>query len=382
MPPRARQPLAARDGRQPTPPPGQGYQRPSGQPPQLVPVQQQPQDFAQPRTQQPQMQQPQMQQQGLQSDQMRPVPSYQEPKKRGGRTALIILGAIALFIVFGAGGYYVGTLDRDEVSTDGDAVATPTTSLEAPAEESFAGDGQDNGSVDDSATDAAADDPTLADDAAAPGATTDDAMEDDATSEAEAGDGDEAQVVTVPDDSDASSGTDGVAPRRATLRNGMVYLEGAMPSREIADLAVAKAAAVVGPENVVDEYVIDPSVPFDPTEKAPIYVEEVILFEFNSDKIAEPFKPLLDLGVALMLQNPQGTLTVTTRTDAVGSEEVNLRVATDRAKSIRKYMIDKGVPEGQIKLDPRGEEGASEGDDETVAARQRRAEFLVENILE
>ncbi len=287
-----------------------------------------------------------------------------------------MLGAIALFLLFGAGGYYVGTIGRGETTTGGEAATTsaPAAPTSQAAADSASG-------LDEEITDSAAVDATVVDSGDDSSVIAeDDAMVDDAATGSESDD--DAEVVTVPDADDSSNPNGGVAPRRATLRNGLVYLEGTMPTREIADLAVGKAAAVVGPDRVVDEYVIDPSVPFDPAEKAPIYVEEVVLFEFNSDQIAEPFKPLLDLGVSLMIQNPQGTLTVTTHTDAVGSEEINLEVATDRAESIKRYMTAKGVPESQIVLDPRGEEDASEVDDESVAAQQRRAEFLVENILE
>lgn len=170
--------------------------------------------------------------------------------------------------------------------------------------------------------------------------------------------------------------------RTAVLRGGTVYLQGRVPSQEIIDAIVERAAAVIGPENVVVEYEIDPTVPFDPGESTPLYVEDVVLFPFNSSEVDPRFYPLLDLGVMLLSQNPQATITVVTRTDAVGSEEVNLEMATKRAESIIEYWVGKGIDREQIIADPRGEELATENADEAQAAQERRAEFIITGFLE
>jgi len=192
--------------------------------------------------------------------------------------------------------------------------------------------------------------------------------------------------TTSDDDEDDDSATDDTtegdaSARTAVFRQGKLFLGGAVPSQEIADAIVAKAQAVVGPDNVVADYDIDPEVDFDPGESTPLFVEDVVLFQFNSVSIDPPFLPILDLGVLLLRQNPQATVTVVTTTDAVGSEETNLEVATQRATAVLEYWVSKGVDPSQVVLDPRGEEGASESDDEQTAATQRRAQFILTNIL-
>ena len=47
--------------------------------------------------------------------------------------------------------------------------------------------------------------------------------------------------------------------RGAVYKDGQLILQGAVPNREVADAFIAKAAEVIGPDNVVDNYVIDPS---------------------------------------------------------------------------------------------------------------------------
>jgi outer membrane protein OmpA-like peptidoglycan-associated protein len=168
--------------------------------------------------------------------------------------------------------------------------------------------------------------------------------------------------------------------RHAVFEGGKVYLRGRVPSEEISTTIETRAAAVVGPENVVNEYEIDPSVPV--SVAAPLYVEDVVLFGFNSIYIEPAFLPILDLGTLLLVQNPNVTITVVTRTDAIGSEASNLEVARLRAQAVINYWLGKGIDASRLIADPRGEEGASEDDDAETAARRRRAEFIISGLLD
>ena len=173
---------------------------------------------------------------------------------------------------------------------------------------------------------------------------------------------------------------DGDGPvRQAVFRGGQVFLQGFVPSAEVGEEIQRRVEAVVGPGNVFNEYEVDPSA--DLAASAPLFVEDVVLFEFNSVEVNPAFLPILDLGTLLLRQNPQASVTIVTRTDAAGTEETNLRVSTERAESVRDYWVDQGVDPAQIQLDPRGEEGASEDDDEQTAALQRRAEFVINDLL-
>lgn len=317
------------------------------------------------------------------------APTMTEPvetTRRRSRLRPLLLGLLGLGILAAAAaiGYAVA-------SNDGDATeATGTTGTDTDAEA--------DGETDPAAPAADAD---TADDAEGETATETGAegtSGEDGTTE----DGTETVTVDVDEDADAegdadaetdgaasgdAAGDDGDAPlndgdRQAVFRGGKVYLSGAVPSEEIGAAIVAKAEAVVGPGNVINEYTIDPSTTIEPGSSAPLYVEDVVLFEFNSVEVATPFLPILDLGTLLLRQNPQASVTVVTRTDAVGSEEVNLEVARRRAQAVINYWLGQGVNPDQIVADPRGEEGASEDDDAETAARQRRAEFIITGLLD
>lgn len=318
-----------------------------------------------------------------------PQPANQdEPhRRRPWAVALLALFGVLALLAMGGIGYLLANSDDDDTTaatgdqTDAAADVEGEDGDSRLGSEELATDGE---AVD--ADGAGGDSDTAADSGSTEG---DAAGEDDA-----AADGEDTVTVEVDGDDAADSdgatdgedgATDGEEPefeRQAVVRGGQVFLSGRVPNEEVGKAIEAKAAAVVGPDNVFNEYVIDPSVVIEEGDSGPVYIEEVVLFEFNSVAIASPFVELLDLGTLLMRQNPQATITVVTRTDSVGSEAVNLAVSRDRAESIRNYWLKNGVDDDQIILDPRGEELASDDDDEQTAALNRRAEFIITGLLD
>jgi outer membrane protein OmpA-like peptidoglycan-associated protein len=304
-----------------------------------------------------------------------PADSVGDGGRRDGRPgwtkALLALLAVAVLVGVGALGYLLASArNSTETATAGEvgAEAGAVRSEETPEEPVTEADATADGTT-------AADGGTGTGDETDQGTTDADTMTVEVDPDAEdAGAAEDAAAGSVTDLNDGN--------RQAFFRGGKVYLTGAVPSEQIAQIIVEKAAAVVGPDNVVNQYTIDPTVEIPPGDSAPLYVEDVVLFEFNSIAIAEPFLPLLDLGVLLLVQNPQASMTVVTRTDAVGTEAVNLVVATRRGEAVRDYLVGNGVDPDQIDIDPRGEEGTSDDDDAETAARQRRAEFIITGLLD
>jgi outer membrane protein OmpA-like peptidoglycan-associated protein len=116
---------------------------------------------------------------------------------------------------------------------------------------------------------------------------------------------------------------------------------------------------------------------------APLYVEDLVLFATNSSDIAPDFVPLLELGMALLTQNPQVTITVIGHTDAVGTPEYNLALSERRVASVIGWFTDRGVDPARLVGEARGltdplvpaEPGRAE-------ALNRRVEFIITGLLE
>jgi outer membrane protein OmpA-like peptidoglycan-associated protein len=170
------------------------------------------------------------------------------------------------------------------------------------------------------------------------------------------------------------------ALRYAVISGGKAFLRGYVPSREAGDQAVATAAAVLGPENVVDEYVVDPRAPLDvPT---PVYIDDAVLFESGSAEIAPDFVPLLEQGLVFLNLRPESTITVVARTDAAGPEDFNLDLSSHRAQAVIDYWVERGADPSQLIADPRGEEEAMSTADGAAAATDRRVEFVVNGLID
>lgn len=176
-------------------------------------------------------------------------------------------------------------------------------------------------------------------------------------------------------------GYEGDAPF-AIFNGGILTLYGKVSNQEVYDRYEERFGNIVGPENVVNKYTIDPDFVLDEGQTTPVYVTDAVLFDFNSIALKPEYLYLLDYGALMLQQNPQATLTIVTYTDAVGSAEVNMKVARLRAQEVLDYWIREGVNPDQVLSDPRGEDGASEDDDEATAATRRRAEFVITGLLD
>lgn len=291
------------------------------------------------------------------------TPPMQEDNDRSGAWVPIAGVLVALGLV-GAGGYLLGSSGGDTAEA-----AVPSTT-EAPVAATFA--------EDETATSAEA---TQAD----TGAAADGAVDESAA------DGDTDGAVAADDSAADESGTrDGAANqviieegqvRGALLRDGVLYLGGVVPSQDVADQIIERAEAVIGEGNVVSEYVIDPSAEMG--EGAPLYIEDVVLFAYGANTYDPQFEPLLDLGLALLSQNPSVTVTIVTHTDASGSASYNNRLSYERGQSVAQYWVDRGIPVEQIVIDARGENDprVDESTHDAAAQLNRRAEFYIEGLL-
>ncbi|MCB0999670.1 MAG: OmpA family protein [Acidimicrobiales bacterium] len=190
-----------------------------------------------------------------------------------------------------------------------------------------------------------------------------------------------APVVTTVD---ASAGgavvPEGEPVRWAEFSGGIVYLQGVVPDQATADEVRNKAGAVVGPDNVVVEYEIVPGAPRPPS--APLYVRDSVLFGKDSVTINAEAQAVLDLGVALMNQNPQVTIDIAGHTDDDGTDEYNFQLSTQRVQVILDYLVGQGI-------DPSRLTGAAYGESQPIADNateegrrlNRRVEFTINNLL-
>lgn len=169
------------------------------------------------------------------------------------------------------------------------------------------------------------------------------------------------------------------AIRYVTISGGQVTVRGETPTRAVGDALVANVTAVAGGP-VVDELTVVPTAPADTA--VAVYLPDRLLFDFNSIEIGPADLRQLDLTARLLAAFPDLTLQVVARTDATGSDDLNLRVADLRATAVCNYLLSIGASPSQIVLDPVGEadEPHDEPDDDD-AATDRHVELVIEGTL-
>jgi outer membrane protein OmpA-like peptidoglycan-associated protein len=105
---------------------------------------------------------------------------------------------------------------------------------------------------------------------------------------------------------------------------------------------------------------------------------EPVHFRTNSEEILPQSHPMLDEVVAILETNPDLRIRIEGHTDDVGDDQVNLDLSQRRADSVRRYLVDHGVPSGQLDAVGHGETRPLAGNRTRAGrAQNRRVEFHI-----
>ncbi len=190
---------------------------------------------------------------------------------------------------------------------------------------------------------------------------------------------------TEPEPSESSAG-DGepadpdVAESKAVVRGGQIFLEGAVPTAEAGEEIAALAAEILGPDNVFNNYVVDPRAG-DPN-LGNITVEDTINFATGSAVILPEAEGLLNQALALMTIRPSVTVVVVGHTDDRGSDEYNQALSVQRAEAVKTWLTDRGIDGDRLTVVGKGEsEPIADNTTDEGRRLNRRIQFFLENLL-
>ena len=103
-----------------------------------------------------------------------------------------------------------------------------------------------------------------------------------------------------------------------------------------------------------------------------------VYFEYDAAEISDEARSILDAKLPLLNANTGLRIRIAGHTDSRGSDEYNLALGQRRAAATKRYLTQRGIDASRIDIVSFGEERpASEGEDESVWSRNRRAEFEV-----
>jgi peptidoglycan-associated lipoprotein len=105
---------------------------------------------------------------------------------------------------------------------------------------------------------------------------------------------------------------------------------------------------------------------------------DIVYFEYDSNELTAEAQEKLRTKAAILRANPGLQLQVEGHADERGSTEYNLALGQRRAETVREFMAGFGIEGGRVSTISYGEERPIvEGSEESVWARNRRAEFSI-----
>lgn len=109
---------------------------------------------------------------------------------------------------------------------------------------------------------------------------------------------------------------------------------------------------------------------------APITLDRVIYFDFDSYAVKDEFRPIVEAHAKLLKDTPAAKEVAEGHTDERGGSEYNLALGQKRAEAVVQQMKVLGVGDSQLEAVSYGKERpAVDGHDESAWAKNRRVEL-------
>jgi outer membrane protein OmpA-like peptidoglycan-associated protein len=166
----------------------------------------------------------------------------------------------------------------------------------------------------------------------------------------------------------------------AVFEAGKLVLTGSQPSKEAVDVLVARATALVGAENVINQYVVDPRV--TSAGGGDTTVTELVRFEAGGTELTDESKAVLDRVAALLAKSPAAVAVANSYTDTDGDELRNVGLAKQRIDAVVAYWETKGIgpnrviPAARGEIDPIADNETAEG-----RAENRRIMLVLHQLI-
>jgi peptidoglycan-associated lipoprotein len=121
----------------------------------------------------------------------------------------------------------------------------------------------------------------------------------------------------------------------------------------------------------------EPAPVLPPPSKRKVVLRSVH-FEFDQDRIQPEARPVLDEAYGILRDEPEIHVRAEGHTDAIGTEEYNLRLGERRARAVRQYLVSKGIAPERIQTVSFGESRpVATNDTPEGRAQNRRVELHV-----
>jgi outer membrane protein OmpA-like peptidoglycan-associated protein len=108
-----------------------------------------------------------------------------------------------------------------------------------------------------------------------------------------------------------------------------------------------------------------------------------VYFDFDSAEVRQDGTVVLNEAVGILGKNPETDILITGNCDIRGSEKYNEKLGLRRGDAVKKFIVDKGIPESRVKIVSRGKlDAIAHVTDLAGMARDRNAQFMVAEVEE
>ncbi|MFA5146791.1 MAG: OmpA family protein [Candidatus Omnitrophota bacterium] len=108
-----------------------------------------------------------------------------------------------------------------------------------------------------------------------------------------------------------------------------------------------------------------------------------VYFDFDKAELRDDAVSVLEGAVASLRRNPETSILITGNCDIRGSEQYNEKLGRRRGDSVKKFMLDSGVPEKRVMIVSRGKlDAIAPVTDLAGMAKDRNAQFMIAEVEE
>ncbi len=135
-------------------------------------------------------------------------------------------------------------------------------------------------------------------------------------------------------------------PAWAVYRDGKIYLQGQVPDDQSAELLIERLESILGPENVVAQFTVDPASP--PPTDPPLFIKETVVFAPQSTTMPPGSDWILIIADVLMKRFPSTSLTVVADGSAPSDPGDEPDLVDQRVDAIISYLTSRGLDASRL----------------------------------
>ncbi len=111
---------------------------------------------------------------------------------------------------------------------------------------------------------------------------------------------------------------------------------------------LAEGTELLASRGALDQFVRDVFYDEVPDAKEEVIVLRGIQFDFDKSVIKPDWRPILDEGARVLMENPQVKVVIEGHTCSIGTDAYNLGLSEKRAASVKDYFVSKGIARDRV----------------------------------